>query len=91
MELENRGLAESSSAQNQRKVWRNIWGLRVPSVEKNFLWRACHEILPTRKNLQQRKIIDDPLCPICGLEEETAVHILWECPTAQDVWCMGQH
>jgi hypothetical protein len=85
-ELENRTAAESSSSKGQKTVWRNIWGLRVPNVEKKFLWRACHEILPTRKNLQRRKIIEDPLCPICGLEEETVLHILWECSLARNVW-----
>jgi hypothetical protein len=26
------------------------------------------------------------MCPICGLEVETTLHILWECPSAMDVW-----
>jgi hypothetical protein len=39
----------------------------VPNVEKHFLWKASHEILPTCSNLFRRKIIDDPMCPICGL------------------------
>ena len=58
-------------------------------MEKNFLWKACHEILPTRKNLCNRKIIDNPRCPICDLEEETTLHILWECPSARVVWSVG--
>jgi ribonuclease HI len=40
----------------------------------------------TRKNLCRRNIIDNPRCPICDMEEETAVHVLWECPSAKDVW-----
>jgi hypothetical protein len=51
-----------------------------------FLWKACHDILPSRVNLHCRKLIEDPLCPLCLQEEETTGHILWSCPSAQDVW-----
>jgi hypothetical protein len=54
-----------------------MWG-------KKFLWRACHDILPTR-----RKITNDPTCPLCGPETETTVHILWQCPSAADAWSVG--
>jgi ribonuclease HI len=52
-------------------------------------WRACQDILPTRDKLFRRKVISDPSCPICGLEAETIIHILWQCPSAQDVWSEG--
>jgi hypothetical protein len=55
-------------------------------VVKTFLWQACNEILPTRANLHRKKIISDPLCPLCGRESETAGHVLWTCVVAQDVW-----
>lgn len=58
----------------------------MPNGEKNFLWRACREILPTKANLCKRKVITDPSCPICGLAEDTSIHILWECPSARYVW-----
>lgn len=70
-------------------VWKALWALQVPNAEKNFLWRACLEILPTRANLYKRHIVQDPLCPICGREEETRFHILWQCPSTMDVWSMG--
>jgi hypothetical protein len=50
------------------------------------MWRACQNILPTKDNLVKRKIIQDPFCPICGLEQEISFHILWDCPSARDVW-----
>jgi ribonuclease HI len=89
MEMEKKGLAESSSNGGRSTVWKQIWDLKIPNVEKNFLWRACHESLPTRYNLFRRKIVEDPLCPICGLDAETALHILWQCSSARDVWCVG--
>ena len=68
------------------EVWRKIWRVRGLKVVQVFLWNACHDILPTRVNLHRRKMIDDPLCPLCLQEEETTGHILWSCPSAQDVW-----
>jgi hypothetical protein len=50
------------------------------------MWKACQNILPTKDNLVKRKIIQDPLCLICGLESKTSFHILWDCPSARDVW-----
>ena len=76
-EMKRRGLAESSSIGERSTVWKKIWELKIPDVEKTFLWRACHESLPMRQNLQRRNIIDDASYPFCSLEEETAIHILW--------------
>jgi hypothetical protein len=88
-EIERSGIAESSSTGKRPKVWKKIWNLKIPNAEKNFLWRACHESLPTRQNLKWRNIIDDASCPFCNMEDETAIHILWQCPSAKDVWCVG--
>jgi hypothetical protein len=85
-EQEGASKAERSNNASFEEIWRKIWQLNIPNVEKHFLWRACHDILPTRANLCARKIITDPLCPQCGREPETAFHILWQCPSAGDVW-----
>ena len=37
-------------------------------------------------NLVKRKVQCDPVCPICGLEQETIIHALWSCPTLAEVW-----
>ncbi|KAG6700691.1 hypothetical protein I3842_08G125100 [Carya illinoinensis] len=56
-------------------------------------WRctstACLKALPTRANLAKRKVIEDPACPICLQSAETTEHILWECPSARDVWALS--
>jgi hypothetical protein len=88
-ELSNRMVATSSTPTGSRDFWRRLWALPVPNVEKNFIWRACQNILPTRDNLHKRRIILDPLCPVCGLEAETGFHILWQCPSAMDAWTLG--
>lgn len=47
---------------------------------------ACHNTLPTRVNLFQRKMVDTNRCPICERESESIIHALWKCPAAVDVW-----
>jgi hypothetical protein len=67
-------------------IWKRIWGMKVHNSLKNFLWRACHDILPTRDNLKRRGINLDLSCIFCNCEQETVLHILWSCPSASDVW-----
>ncbi|XP_059441727.1 uncharacterized protein LOC132174030 [Corylus avellana] len=43
-------------------------------------------ILPTKDNLKRRGVLEEELCFFCCQERETAHHILWACPSAQDVW-----
>ena len=89
MEMNKRGLATCSTDKESTNFWKQLWALKFPNNQKKFLWRASQEILPTKGNLWRRKIMDDPLCPICGLTEETTFHILWQCPAAMDVWSLG--
>lgn len=68
-------------------MWSALWKMKVPSSKiKVFGWRACHDILPTRVNLAKRKIILDNECHCCKRVPENAVHAIWECGAAQDVW-----
>ena len=85
-EVEDRHRAECSTGMHKSEVLKQIWRLHVPNVETIFLWRAYHDILPTREKLMSRKIVKDPLYPICGLEAETPFHILWTSPSAIDAW-----
>lgn len=73
-------------ANQTRGVWKKIWNLNVPGAVKTFLWRVCHNSLPTWANLHKREITIDPLCPLCGMYLETIGHVLWSCATATTVW-----
>ena len=79
-------IGQSSRGNDKRKVWKALWKLKVPNKIKIFRWRACHGILTTRFNSAKRNIIVETGCPICLQSPETEVHVLWECPAAQDVW-----
>ena len=67
-------------------LWKNIWSLIVPNKVKNLLWRACQNATPTKANLVQRTIIEDPLCDRCRAEHETPLHALWECRELNTMW-----
>jgi hypothetical protein len=69
-----------------QEVWKTKWSLKVPNSSKVFLWRASRNVLPTKDNLKRRGVIDEERCIFCCNEKETAQHILWACPSAQDVW-----
>ena len=77
------GGASSSNDSNLRYFWKKVWRLPVPHKVKHFLWRACHDILPTKANLMQRKVLSDDICEECMLEAETSAHFFWSCPRAK--------
>ena len=67
-------------------VWGKLWKLHIPNKVRIFAWRACHDILPTQLKLARRRITEDDICPLCKQAAETAIHAIWECSVAQDVW-----
>ena len=77
--------AETSAGPIGVQVWSKLWKLNVPKKIKVFRWLACQNILPTRANLRQRKVIDDDACILCSREAETGVHTLLDCAVARDV------
>lgn len=81
-----------ASRQEQGSVmWKVCWKLKVPNAVKMFVWRACHNLLPTKAYLFKRRVTTSPLCPICNLVEESIEHFLWSCPSATDVWSCGSN
>ena len=84
--LQGENIAESSRGCVGRRVWAALWKLQIPNKIKVFGWRACNDILPTKLNLSNQKIIADAMCPICIRFLESAIHALWECEAAKDVW-----
>jgi hypothetical protein len=86
MEMKTVQQPECSEKENMDEVWRTCRRLNIPNAMKMFLWRASHNLLPTKVNLFRQGICDSNLCPICKREEETAAHVCWNCPAANDVW-----
>ncbi|XP_062155084.1 uncharacterized protein LOC133863105 [Alnus glutinosa] len=89
LEIKDRKRGQTSQIEKGTDVWRSMWNFQVPNQIKMFLWRACNDILPTRKNLLKRRVIADDKCPWCNLEEESTAHAIWFCPATKDVWNVG--
>jgi ribonuclease HI len=85
-ELEMRGAPEGSTERKEFGLWKILWKLNIPNAAKNFFWRACHNLLPTKDNLLRRKVVTEPYCPICENNPKTVLPALWSCPAAGDVW-----
>lgn len=79
---ESKHLGERFNPRAGSDVWAKIWGLHILTKIKVFVWRACHDILPTYDKLRQQRIIDFDLCPVCNQAPETILHSLWECVAA---------
>ena len=69
-----------------RPLWKKTWKLSVPCKVWNFMWRASRNAIPTKKNLQLRCVVDDPLCRLCLQHEENVLHALWSCLELAQVW-----
>lgn len=69
-----------------KHVWKEIWKMRAPPKVKKFIWRACHNALPTKQALVQRTIIPDPICERCKTAVEDTEHALWSCAELDVVW-----
>uniref|UniRef100_A0A2N9GPD6 Uncharacterized protein n=1 Tax=Fagus sylvatica TaxID=28930 RepID=A0A2N9GPD6_FAGSY len=78
--------AESSRHWDPDPLWKRIWGASVPTKVKSFLWRACHDSLPTNSGLFQRKVLPNPLCGLCQSQREDSLHALWACSQLSQVW-----
>jgi hypothetical protein len=76
--MKNIALKHSGGSGSCREsvVWKACWQLHVPNVVKIFIWRVCHNLLPTKVNLFRRGVVTNKMSPICEIEEEMVEHIL---------------
>ena len=86
LEDEMKDSPSSSDLSLSRKMWRGVWSLRIPNRVKTLLWRAGSDALPTKVNLQKRRILSDASCPGCNFENESSLHALWSCPCLLPIW-----
>uniref|UniRef100_A0A803QM48 Reverse transcriptase domain-containing protein n=1 Tax=Cannabis sativa TaxID=3483 RepID=A0A803QM48_CANSA len=82
--LHKNDLTPSNSAIAQT-WWKQMWSLPLAPKLKHFLWRACHDILPTSHNLLKRKVLNTTCCCRCFYHDETLEHALFRCATVQEV------
>jgi len=70
----------------ESKFWKTIWALHAPTALKNFIWKICKNLLPTKENLYKMRIVSDNTCQLCLGDVETTFYVLWSCPSSVVVW-----
>ncbi|RLM65717.1 uncharacterized protein C2845_PM16G00440 [Panicum miliaceum] len=63
-------------------TWRN----KAPPRVQFFAWLLVRERIQSRAHLRQRKVLDNATCEVCSEADETAAHIIFECPFAASFW-----
>ena len=66
------------------------WKLKCPPKLRHFVWHILSGTLPVSKNLKAREIDCDTRCSMCGVDEESTNHVLFECPTALQTWALSR-
>uniref|UniRef100_A0A0E0HNA2 Reverse transcriptase zinc-binding domain-containing protein n=1 Tax=Oryza nivara TaxID=4536 RepID=A0A0E0HNA2_ORYNI len=60
-----------------------FWKAKVENKCKFFCWLMIHRKILTADKLQLRGWDNSHICPLCGVEPETATHFLMECAFAK--------
>jgi hypothetical protein len=63
-----------------------VWQNKAPPRVKFFAWLLSLERIQCKTTLRRKNIVDNTTCEACLAPDETAAHILFGCPSAQQFW-----
>jgi len=89
VKLDRRELAEGTNTEEEKRVFRLIWKVGVPSKVTAFVWKALLDRIPTRMNLEIRHCLPPDIgsnCVSCVSEPEHTSHIFLHCDMARNIW-----
>ena len=69
--------------------WKGIIGRRLHISQikmRTFYVRFAFRAYATNNRLMLMGIWEDNNCSFCGIEQETRLHLFWECPKVSPVW-----
>lgn len=66
--------------------WDKLWDLNIPPKVKNLAWRTVRNWLPTRINLQSKRVMVPSTCANCDSMLEQPWHLFYTCQFAQACW-----
>ncbi|KAF4347301.1 hypothetical protein F8388_000613 [Cannabis sativa] len=78
--------AETSNKSITKGWWTAVWHSNLTPKIKNFIWRVCHNWVPSKTELAKRGIKLDRTCTGCWNQIETISHAIWQCPRLKYVW-----
>jgi hypothetical protein len=62
------------------------WKAKTENKCRFLAWLMVHRKILTSDKLQLRGWDNSPICSLCGIEPETARHLIMECSFAKQVW-----
>jgi hypothetical protein len=83
---EQRDTSSSAIPSARSPLWNTIWNLKLPGKVRIFLWRLCHNSLPTRMNIKRKRVELDTICPMCYRADEDGGHLFLKCKKVRQVW-----
>jgi hypothetical protein len=63
-----------------------IWKAKIPLKVQIFLWMAWHDRIQTVQQMRKKNWDKAQVCMFCE-QEESADHLLCQCPMAIATWC----
>ena len=66
--------------------WMNIYKHPKCYLDADIDFKIMHNILFTNDKLFKFKMVDSPLCTLCGTSSETIIHLFIECPKIVHLW-----
>lgn len=63
-----------------------IWDKSIPIRRSITCWRLILGRLPTADLLKRRGVQGPNICLSCAQDEETLMHVFWNCPIAAKAW-----
>lgn len=75
------------STRGDRCPWAMVFWNRIRQPSTSFfLWRLCHKRTPTSKWVQRIHIPLASACPFCLRDEESTLHLLFQCTISALAW-----
>lgn len=68
--------------------WKGLWKLPLPKKITLILWKILVDCILVKKELQNKNITNDAVCPLCRMKEEMIEHLFFKCDFSRGV-CFG--
>ncbi|KAK4519545.1 uncharacterized protein ATC70_009781 [Mucor velutinosus] len=68
--------------------WKFFWSLSLTYIQRNVIYRLITGCIPFRSRLHYMMpgVFESHNCPVCLSPNETASHLLFDCPSKEKVW-----
>lgn len=71
--------------EDKESNWLLAWLWKGPQDICIFIWTVMHDRLKTKLELRRRHLDSDGICDRCGLDLESPLHVIRDCPVAKRI------